>query len=132
VQWLLQPERQADVLDRLKHAGARLYQVCIAQTRTLHRDVLMLRCPKQRHVDTQAPQRKRAFFDPWSVLVEDCQKEKSGWHPAIRLAMRFLRGRWVHGHRQAGNYRSSPLPRGQASVMKFSKFVIDQSLPRRG
>jgi AcrR family transcriptional regulator len=118
---------QADVLDRLKHAG--FAYIRFALRRPEHFTV-MFDAPlsEQRHVDA-SPAAKEAFSTLVS-LVEDCQKEKrlASGDPA-RYAL--LAWSMVHGIAKLAITGRLPY-RGTASVMKFSKFVIDQSLPRRG
>jgi len=116
---------QADVLDRLKHAG--LAYIRFALHRPEHFTV-MFDAPfsDQRHPD--ADQAAKQAFSTLVGLVKVCQQEErlvSG-DPA-RIAL--LAWSMVHGVAKLAITGRLPY-RTTAGVMKFAAFVIDQSLPR--
>jgi AcrR family transcriptional regulator len=120
-------KEQSDALDRLKHAG--LAYIRFALRRPEHFTV-MFEAPfsEQQHPD--AARATKQAFSTLITLVAECQEKKllpSGdagdyallaWSMVHGIAKLAITGRLPYG--------------GTASVLKFSRFVIDQSLPRRG
>jgi AcrR family transcriptional regulator len=120
-------KEQSDALDRLKHAG--LAYIRFALRRPEHFTV-MFEAPfsEQQHPD--AARAAKQAFSTLTTLVAECQEKKllpSGdagdyallaWSMVHGIAKLAITGRLPYG--------------GTASVLKFSRFVIDQSLPRRG
>jgi AcrR family transcriptional regulator len=121
-------KEQSDALDRLKHAG--LAYIRFALRRPEHFTV-MFEAPfsEQQHPD--AALAAKQAFSTLITLVAECQEKKrlpsgdAGEYALLAWSM-------VHGIAKLAITGRLPY-RGTASVMKFSRFVIDQSLPgRRG
>jgi AcrR family transcriptional regulator len=120
-------KEQSDALDRLKHAG--LAYIRFALRRPEHFTV-MFEAPFSEQQHPNAARTAKQAFSTLITLVAECQEKKllpSGdagdyallaWSMVHGIAKLAITGRLPYG--------------GTASVLKFSRFVIDQSLPRRG
>ena len=117
-------EYQPNALDRLKHAG--LAYVTFALRRPQHFTV-MFDAPLSKHEHTEAAQASAQAFGTLVNFVKKCQDEGS-LRSGDTLQLALLAWTMVHGIAKLAITGRLPY-QNKAEILKFSTFVINQSLP---
>jgi AcrR family transcriptional regulator len=116
--------QQTNALERLKRSG--LAYVSFALRRPEHFTVMFDAPTPKRKSDVLAAAGKQAF-DTLISFVKNCQDEGQ-LPPGNPLEFALLAWTMVHGIAKLATTGRLPY-RSEAAILKFAKFVIDESLP---
>lgn len=115
---------QSDPLDRLKHSG--LAYVTFALRRPEHFTV-MFDAPRSKRKHPDSAQAAEQAFSTLVNFVKSCQEE-GRMRPGGTLERALLAWSMVHGIAKLAITGRLPY-QSRADILKFTKFVISQSLP---